>query len=457
MLIASPQINNVNLVPKSNDLQGIEGQSSGGSGSFISVLASMMNDGGMGFKSLKSELSSQGNPLDAMLKQMQELDGFIDPLMMSFIQQLMANPQQFQDAFTGNIVAADNNIHLIAQLNNGQFQDLTEFVKNLLSNQDVNMPLTQESIRQAVIDNFNKKNFKEELTLANELKQLIASKDTALTENIDFAETVTKSITASQGVSEELIIQPEKTLIDNNLENNLIDALKVKNDKTTENNAIFDKKALIAEANNKLSSLHESDAITAKALNEELSVLFKDDITVDEVQFGSSAKLTNDINSADVSSTRLESPQVTATNNTHHNAHTKTDASVKETVHVSRLQEIDTKMFKAIETGQKSLTVRLEPPELGSVHIKLVLTDGMIRADMKVDNIAVKEMMNLALPQIKNSLENAGIKVSEFFVDIREEYYSDGRQNQKDNNDSKNHKHQKQNQEKDFKPFEFYI
>ncbi|MCX8069024.1 MAG: flagellar hook-length control protein FliK [Thermodesulfovibrionales bacterium] len=457
MLIAPQQINNLNVVPKANDFQGIEGQSSGGGGSFISVLTSMMNGGDSSVKSLMAEFGNNGNPLDAMLQQLDDYEGLIDPLMISFIQQLLANPEQFQDAFKGNIVAADNNIHLIAQLNQGQFKDLAEFVQNLVSNQNANLPMTEEIMQQTLIEKLNRLDFKDNLTLAKGLKPFTSTEEALSPNEFDIKKVLAESNLLPQDSSEELVSISEKTITDNKAQNNLLDTLKVKNEKHFDSNSFFDKKGLAGEGNSKMTTIQETN-LTAKALNEEFSELFKSDITVEEVQFGSSTKLANDINTDALSSTKTEAPQISAANNSQQNTHVKTEGAIKETLHVSRLQEIDSKIFKAIETGQKSLTVRLEPPELGSVHIKLVLTDGMVRADMKVDSAAVKDMMNLALPQIKNSLENAGIKVSEFFVDIREEYYSDGRQNQQDKDNSRNQKQQnKQKDDENIKPFEFYI
>jgi flagellar hook-length control protein FliK len=60
------------------------------------------------------------------------------------------------------------------------------------------------------------------------------------------------------------------------------------------------------------------------------------------------------------------------------------------------------------------------------------MDNGMLRADLKVDSPLVKDMFSMAIPQIKTSLEDSGIKVSDFFVDVKEDYYSDGRRQQGD-------------------------
>ncbi len=98
----------------------------------------------------------------------------------------------------------------------------------------------------------------------------------------------------------------------------------------------------------------------------------------------------------------------------------------QEVVPVSKLTSVDEVISKAVDAGQKNLIIRIDPPDLGNVQIRLSFDNGVLKADVKVDSTAVKDSFNLALPQIKTSLENSGIKVSEFNVDVREDQYSNG-------------------------------
>ncbi|MEW6739025.1 MAG: flagellar hook-length control protein FliK [Nitrospirota bacterium] len=107
---------------------------------------------------------------------------------------------------------------------------------------------------------------------------------------------------------------------------------------------------------------------------------------------------------------------------------------VKEPIHVSRLHELGEVMEKTVKAGDKHLIIKIEPPDLGSIQIKLRMDNGMLRADLKVDSPVVKDLFSMAIPQIKTSLEDSGIKVSDFFVDVKEDYYSDGRRQQDDTN-----------------------
>jgi flagellar hook-length control protein FliK len=108
----------------------------------------------------------------------------------------------------------------------------------------------------------------------------------------------------------------------------------------------------------------------------------------------------------------------------------------QETVPVSRLTSVDEIISKAVDTGQKTIVIRIDPPDLGNVQIRLSLDKGVLRADVRVDSNSVKDAFNLAIPQIRTSLENSGIRVSDFHVDVRDEQNG----NAQSNNDSNKQK-----------------
>lgn len=129
---------------------------------------------------------------------------------------------------------------------------------------------------------------------------------------------------------------------------------------------------------------------------------------------------------------------------------------VKDAININRLMDIDIPIMKTVEGGGKHLLVRLDPPDLGSVQIKLSLDNGVLRADFKVESSAIKDLFTANMPHIKASLENSGLKVGEFFVDVREEgfYYSDdGRQG--GNKDDSKQQQQKQQQQATDEKFNF--
>jgi|GEM_PF-2100215 flagellar hook-length control protein FliK len=101
---------------------------------------------------------------------------------------------------------------------------------------------------------------------------------------------------------------------------------------------------------------------------------------------------------------------------------------IQETVPANKLTTLDEVISKAMDTGQRNLVIRIDPPDLGSMHIRLSLDNGVLKANVSVDSNSVKDSFNLVMPQIRTSLENSGIKVSEFHVDVREDQYRNGQE-----------------------------
>lgn len=138
---------------------------------------------------------------------------------------------------------------------------------------------------------------------------------------------------------------------------------------------------------------------------------------------------------------------------TYQTSYAKNDPAVKESLHVSRLNELGEPIMKTLGAGDKHLVIKLEPPDLGSIQIKLRMTNGVLTADIRVDSNAVRDLFSAAIPQIRTSLEDSGIKVSDFFVDVKEDYYSDSGKREQD--DAKQQQH-KQHKESKFQFFDFF-
>jgi flagellar hook-length control protein FliK len=67
-----------------------------------------------------------------------------------------------------------------------------------------------------------------------------------------------------------------------------------------------------------------------------------------------------------------------------------------------------------------SFSVRLHPEELGSVNISLSLHDGVMRGKFLVETQDAKDLLTGNLDDIKQQLQNAGITVGEFQVDVND-------------------------------------
>ncbi|MBN2654442.1 MAG: flagellar hook-length control protein FliK [Nitrospirae bacterium] len=136
--------------------------------------------------------------------------------------------------------------------------------------------------------------------------------------------------------------------------------------------------------------------------------------------------------------------KLSATASAHAHNSQEAAAATKEISYVSKVHEIDQVIMKMANSGQQRLILRIDPPELGSIQIKLVMENGVIRADFRFDNQAAKESFALALPQIKTSLEDAGIRTGEFFADLKDDYYSDRKEGQDRPQHNKNGNRQKE-------------
>jgi hypothetical protein len=112
---------------------------------------------------------------------------------------------------------------------------------------------------------------------------------------------------------------------------------------------------------------------------------------------------------------------------------------IQETISVNRISAVEEAISKAVNTGQRDIVIRIDPPDLGSVHIRLSLDNGVLKADVKVDSAAVKDTFLAAMPQIKTALENSGIKASNFNVDVRDDQNTNG---QSGNNNAKQQQRQ---------------
>ena len=96
-------------------------------------------------------------------------------------------------------------------------------------------------------------------------------------------------------------------------------------------------------------------------------------------------------------------------------------------------QQIVSKIEINLLKNHQEVTMELTPKELGKLSLKLSETGGVITASIKVDNDKVRDLILSSLNQLKSALEDQGISVGSFNVDVRQEsHYSEmERQKQK--------------------------
>jgi flagellar hook-length control protein FliK len=80
------------------------------------------------------------------------------------------------------------------------------------------------------------------------------------------------------------------------------------------------------------------------------------------------------------------------------------------------LRQVQTGMFRAVSAGRQQLTLRLDPPDLGKVHLMLQVTRNEVNAVIRAENPGAARMVADQLAQIKASLEAQGLRVGKLEV-----------------------------------------
>jgi len=66
--------------------------------------------------------------------------------------------------------------------------------------------------------------------------------------------------------------------------------------------------------------------------------------------------------------------------------------------------------------GKSNMTIKLNPPQLGKIDMRVVTHDNMVRAVMIVDTREVKAIIENNLENLRASLNSSGLKVDEISV-----------------------------------------
>lgn len=121
------------------------------------------------------------------------------------------------------------------------------------------------------------------------------------------------------------------------------------------------------------------------------------------------------------------------------------------TVPVNKLNELSEPIIKTLGSGEKNLVIKLSPPDMGTIEIRLKMENGVLTANFKVDSSTVKDLFAIAMPEIKNSIESSGIKTGNFFANLKDDRPKDEGKQQDTNQ-------QQQRQQKEKKPsfFDFF-
>ena len=135
----------------------------------------------------------------------------------------------------------------------------------------------------------------------------------------------------------------------------------------------------------------------------------------------------------------------------HQTAYSKETEPAQENVPVNQLNQLSAPIMDTLESGGRHLVIKLSPPDMGTIEIKLKVENGILTADFRMDSNAVKDLFTVAMPHIKQSIEEAGIKTGNFFADLKEDSNADGGKQQ-----DTNQQQQKQQKGQNSSFFDFF-
>ncbi len=101
-----------------------------------------------------------------------------------------------------------------------------------------------------------------------------------------------------------------------------------------------------------------------------------------------------------------------------------------------------TRVAKAFETAQTRgggpIEIRLSPPELGSLQLRLEVKEGVLTASLETDNQAARNALLDNLPALRERLAEQQIRIEKFDVDVRDDSSRSDQQEQQAN--AQNHR-----------------
>jgi flagellar hook-length control protein FliK len=71
------------------------------------------------------------------------------------------------------------------------------------------------------------------------------------------------------------------------------------------------------------------------------------------------------------------------------------------------VQQVTRALVRRNENGDRSLVIRLTPPELGTVRVEITERDGQLTARLHADDPAVRQALDRLLPQVRSDLRSA--------------------------------------------------
>ncbi|MBU3917509.1 flagellar hook-length control protein FliK, partial [bacterium] len=90
----------------------------------------------------------------------------------------------------------------------------------------------------------------------------------------------------------------------------------------------------------------------------------------------------------------------------------------------TNVREIAGNLRIMLSAKKGEMTVNLAPEHLGKLEIKLKKNGDKMSGEFKVENKEAEEMLKSRFSELRETLENQGIKIDEFTVILKDEYSS---------------------------------
>ncbi len=123
----------------------------------------------------------------------------------------------------------------------------------------------------------------------------------------------------------------------------------------------------------------------------------------------------------------------------------------------SVIDQVVPNLTRMFQRGETRVEMQLFPKELGSMKVEVLSDKGLVTANFRVENQDVRQIVEAALPELRQSLEKQGIEVDQIQVNVNKDSQSLADQSQNSNrswkqNDSKFGEEDSPHQERESHP-----
>lgn len=85
-------------------------------------------------------------------------------------------------------------------------------------------------------------------------------------------------------------------------------------------------------------------------------------------------------------------------------------------------QQIGPALLKVVRNGEERIRIRLDPPELGTLYIKISKEQDVLKATVWAEHPATKALLETHQQELRNLLEGDGFKLEKFEVFVQQEF-----------------------------------